>query len=114
MSSCVSAAAAHARRWRPGDTFLFCGFLSSTAAHFQHEIGVKSLCTLLMLPAEEVACSAQRGEQVQAAAMPSASPPPNQPFPLLPQPPLFTPSLGGEPTAGAAAERSFNILSSLC
>lgn len=26
-----------------------------------------------MLPAEELACSAQRGEQVQAAAMPSSS-----------------------------------------
>lgn len=74
---------------------------------------MKSLCTPLMLPGEDAACSAQRGEQVQAAATPSASPPPNQP-PLLPQPPLFTPSLGGEPTAGAAAERSFNILSSLC
>lgn len=101
-------AATHTRGRRRGDTFRFSRFLGSRC---RDEIGVKSLCTALMLPAEEPACSAQRGEQVQAAAMPSSSqatPPP----PL--QPPLSTPSLGGEPTAGAAAERSFNILSSLC
>lgn len=76
---------------------------------------MKSLCTALMLPAEEPACSAQRGEQVQAAAMPSSSKAAlPRPPPPPPQPPRSTPSLGGEPTAGAAAERSFNILSSLC
>lgn len=39
---------------------------------------------------------------------------PSPPHSPPPPPPLFTPSPGGEPTAGAAAERSFNILSSLC
>lgn len=38
-----------------------------------------------MLPAEEPACSAQRGEQVQAAAMPSSSKAALPP-PLLPNP----------------------------
>ena len=62
-----------------------------------------------MLLAEEAACSAQRGEQVQAAAVPSASPHPNKP------PPSPAPYTEQEmPTAEVAAERSFNILSGLC
>lgn len=104
-------------RWRRltpsggGETTLF-RFSRFLGSRCRDEIGVKSLCTALMLPAEEPACSAPRGEQVHAAAMPSSSKPPP---PLPPsQPPLSTPSPGGEPTAGAAAERSFNILSSLC
>lgn len=70
-------AATHTRGRRRGDTFRFSRFLGSRC---RDEIGVKSLCTALMLPAEEPACSAQRGEQVQAAAMPSSSqatPPPS-------------------------------------
>lgn len=50
MWSCVSTAAVHGCRRRRSDTFLLRCLLRSAAAQYLYEIGVKSLCTALMLP----------------------------------------------------------------